>query len=645
MKVFTKRFLSFVLISMMLFSIIPLSASAATDILVVDVYDVSTPVEGEAPDYGIYLPESYHDVANWNGDGFSNGIRWKDEFGNILDPENDVFIYGVSYTVEINLIAGENNSYISVRDVAIDDEKVEYTVSDDNRIITLYKTFKTLDNEDLCAIICDYGFDNNFDFILNEVGTIPRTPEYIDRDGYTLLGWYTEPEFINEYDFMDAESSNITLYARYVLLEDLVTIYMYTDDPEFPFSIADAVIGDYVNVPDPDPYDTGMFFTGWYADKELTEKYDFSKPIEGDVYLYARLIAYDDVATVCTYMPDEYFYTDCYEVEKGNYIYIEDPEIEDMYFDGWYYDRGYENPYNPELPITDDTSLFAKFIPLSEMHVVSIWLSPEDEFPIGSGYVKDGELYEIEDPAQEGMIFEGWFSEPEFINKIDVPFTVTDDMDIYAKFVPERISHNITLYMYPNTDPVITISIYDGDYYTPAEPGIEGKVFMGWYTDPEFINEYDYAPVTSDLNLYAKFVAEEDLCTVTLFVFSDTDPLISLGIEKGTQYKPAQPGMEGMVFEGWYTEPEHINKVEMPFTVTSDINLYAYFIPAVDYILGDANSDGKVNILDATFIQRHLVGFENSINKDAADVDGDGEITVLDATTIQRFLAGFNNII
>ena len=115
---------------------------------------------------------------------------------------------------------------------------------------------------------------------------------------------------------------------------------MYTEDPEFPNSIADAVIGDYVDVPDPE---TDLFFTGWYADKELTEEYDFSQRIEGDVYLYARLISYDDVATVYTYMPDEYFYTDAYEVEKGGYIDIPDPELDEMHFDGWYYDKGFKN--------------------------------------------------------------------------------------------------------------------------------------------------------------------------------------------------------------------------------------------------------------------------------------------------------------
>ena len=57
-------------------------------------------------------------------------------------------------------------------------------------------------------------------------------------------------------------------------------------------------------------------------------------------------------------------------------------------------------------------------------------------------------------------------------------------------------------------------------------------------------------------------------------------------------------------------------------------------------LLGDADGDGEVTILDVTAIQRFLVNLPNaSFNEAAADTDGDGEVTILDATYIQRWLA------
>ncbi|MBQ3285021.1 MAG: carbohydrate-binding domain-containing protein [Ruminococcus sp.] len=60
------------------------------------------------------------------------------------------------------------------------------------------------------------------------------------------------------------------------------------------------------------------------------------------------------------------------------------------------------------------------------------------------------------------------------------------------------------------------------------------------------------------------------------------------------------------------------------------------------YILGDADGDEDVTIIDATYIQRALAGIElpYAINEKAADVDGDGDVTIIDVTCIQRYLAG-----
>lgn len=58
--------------------------------------------------------------------------------------------------------------------------------------------------------------------------------------------------------------------------------------------------------------------------------------------------------------------------------------------------------------------------------------------------------------------------------------------------------------------------------------------------------------------------------------------------------------------------------------------------------IGDADQDGRVTIMDVTFIQRVIVELEDIpfLNR-LLDVDGDGKVTILDATCIQRFIAGF----
>lgn len=61
----------------------------------------------------------------------------------------------------------------------------------------------------------------------------------------------------------------------------------------------------------------------------------------------------------------------------------------------------------------------------------------------------------------------------------------------------------------------------------------------------------------------------------------------------------------------------------------------------VDEILGDVNSDGKVNVKDATMIQKaaaKIIALTDAENM-RADVNGDGKVNVKDATAIQKYAA------
>jgi hypothetical protein len=58
-----------------------------------------------------------------------------------------------------------------------------------------------------------------------------------------------------------------------------------------------------------------------------------------------------------------------------------------------------------------------------------------------------------------------------------------------------------------------------------------------------------------------------------------------------------------------------------------------------DAKLGDVNADGKVDILDATLIQKYVASM-NTIDTSRADTDKDNRITVKDATQIQKLICG-----
>lgn len=70
--------------------------------------------------------------------------------------------------------------------------------------------------------------------------------------------------------------------------------------------------------------------------------------------------------------------------------------------------------------------------------------------------------------------------------------------------------------------------------------------------------------------------------------------------------------------------------------------MYPDYTPSPAPELGDVNLDGKIDILDATEIQKYKAELTEFSEKQlaVADTNGDGTVNVLDATQIQKFKAG-----
>ena len=65
-------------------------------------------------------------------------------------------------------------------------------------------------------------------------------------------------------------------------------------------------------------------------------------------------------------------------------------------------------------------------------------------------------------------------------------------------------------------------------------------------------------------------------------------------------------------------------------------------VTIVNWICGDADGNGVVNIVDALAVSRYVVGLPPppTVNTQAADVNGDGRVSIIDALLIARYSVG-----
>ncbi|MGN1112778.1 MAG: dockerin type I domain-containing protein, partial [Acutalibacteraceae bacterium] len=61
---------------------------------------------------------------------------------------------------------------------------------------------------------------------------------------------------------------------------------------------------------------------------------------------------------------------------------------------------------------------------------------------------------------------------------------------------------------------------------------------------------------------------------------------------------------------------------------------------AQQYIVGDVDLDGSIKLIDALFVERHIIGINTltGISLAAADTNGDGNVTLLDAIFLQKYV-------
>ena len=198
-----------------------------------------------------------------------------------------------------------------------------------------------------------------------------------------------------------------------------------------------------------------------------------------------------------------------------------------------------------------------------------------------ASYTQTTPTIELEDPTRKGYVFEGWYSDEEFIQLVEViEQGSTGNQILHAKWKLE--TYNIIYHLNVNgaknhENNPSSYDITTGEI-TLMSPSREGCTFVCWYSDEEFTQPVKRIKKgsTGDQILYARWTTEKYTITYNLdggkknannpSSYRVTTEDIVLG----------DPSKKGYVFEGWYSDEEFTQPVEIiKEGSTGDITLYA----------------------------------------------------------------------
>ena len=188
-----------------------------------------------------------------------------------------------------------------------------------------------------------------------------------------------------------------------------------------------------------DPTKEGSSFAGWYADAEFTKEFDFAYPITSDVTAYAKW------AAPVTLTFDSQSGSAVAAIETGAGLPIDEPEdpTRDGYmFKGWYKEAECTNEFDFEAGITEDTTVYAKWI---VPKTLTLSLNYEGAAEASTIKVESGKaITEPKNPTRAGYFFGGWYKEAGCENAFDFSAGIEADTTIYAKWNAPTKSYTLT---------------------------------------------------------------------------------------------------------------------------------------------------------------------------------------------------------
>lgn len=216
--------------------------------------------------------------------------------------------------------------------------------------------------------------------------------------------------------------------------ESPVATYTVTFESNGGTAVKSQVIAEGETVTEPEtPTMEGYTFAGWYTDAELTTAYDFTTPVTSDITLYAAWKEEIDYYTV-TFESNGGTAVESQVIAEGETATEpEAPTLEGYTFAGWYTDAELTAAYDFATPVTSDITLYAAWEDTETIYTVSFETNGGSEVVAQAIYAGQC-AFQPADPTKEGYVFEDWYADEELTNSFDFTQPINADTIIYANW-------------------------------------------------------------------------------------------------------------------------------------------------------------------------------------------------------------------
>lgn len=484
--------------------------------------------------------------------------------GRLVSSAEDMYIDGLPYT---NQTLSEEREYLLFLSKAttstVSVEGVEYQVP--SHLYTVCKI--SIPKENTYSITFERNGHGLQPEALNQANALPEALPVLEEEGHIFKGWYLDEQFLNKAQGGTEISSDTILFAKWEIETYKISFMDGTTrliEVQIPYL-------QQLNQPEA-PTKEGYNFLGWSMKETEFIEYDFKNAVKQEFSLYAH---WQIKKFNIVFMLNRTDMFSSIEAEYGQRIVKPNDPVQKGYrFEGWYEDLNVNTAFDFSTPITQPTTLYAKWD--IEEYVVTFKIANEE---VAQQLVRyDGCVQAPNISIEEGYILEGWYKTEELNEPFDFTLEkVQEDICLYGKL--KKVVYTIAYDVQGHGTPVEAIknaTTLPLQLPSLSEPGY---IFLGWYLDRECTTQA--APgtkISSDITLYANWKKIE-VYTVAFYLIG-TGEVAKISIEDGDlAVRPDDLTLEGYRFDAWYLDEACTEQWDFAEDrVTANQTLYARWV-------------------------------------------------------------------
>ena len=348
-----------------------------------------------------------------------------------------------------------------------------------------------------------------------EVGGYANKPADPVRQDYRFLGWFTDKEGTQEFDFSSTTiDANLTLYASWV---QELAVSFDLDDGSAATKVA-AAVNQPISVFDaPSVLREGYQFDGWYNGNE---RYDFNATVTTSISLKAKWTAIPvGIAArkvTVDYNNGENTKIEYYVADGATTFTPSDPNFEGKEFLGWYQAKTGADKFVFTAAIKGDVCIVAHY--KVDFYTVNFkYVVDGNEVIFKTKQVNPGEKVStvIQKPRVENYRFDGkWYSDKACTKEFDFNQTIEADYDLYMKALKKNVFEAEYTYIDENKQGVGSSDSFTGLKLIYEDNGTAGASNGYWvsglYNNGSFIefiieSEKDFSDGTLEMSLSSEW--------------------------------------------------------------------------------------------------------------------------------------------